>query len=140
MNMKLAGMKVVWEGRECEFREIGDPVIRPRLAEIIAAHERLWGVWVLVSPDLDEEQRQLVRMACNLQLVTPRGERSVREREYYASLVDRELKRQDRPSEGTSRMFAARSAVVDEIVRNPKDNRPFSDRLRDSIARHFGTR
>jgi hypothetical protein len=138
MNMKLAGMKVIWEGRECEFREIGDPVIKPRLAEIVAAHERLWGVWILVSPELDDDQRHLVRLACNLQLITPRAERSVREREYYSALADRELKRQDRPSDSTSRLYAARAAVVNDIIANAKDNRPFPERLKESIAKHFG--
>jgi hypothetical protein len=138
MNLKLAGMKVIWEGRECEFREIGDPVIRPRMAEILAAHERLWGVWILVSPELDDEQRHLVRLVCNLQLITPRAERSIREKEYYLALVDRELKRQDRPSDSTSRLYAARAAVVNDIIANAKDNRPFPERMRDSITRRFG--
>ncbi len=139
MNLKPAGMKVVWEGRECEFRDIGDPVIGPRLAEILAAHERLWGVWILVSPELDQEQRHLARLACDLRLVTPRAERPRREREYYALLVDRELRRRDIPSDSTSRLFAARAAVVDEIIANSREDRPFSELLRDSISRHFGT-
>ncbi len=63
MNLKPAEMKVVWQGKECEFKEIGDPLAKPRLAEILAAHERLWGVWILVSPSLDEEQRRIVRLA-----------------------------------------------------------------------------
>jgi hypothetical protein len=138
MNLKLAGMKVMWEGRECEFREIGDSVIRPRLAEILAAHERLWGVWILVSPELDEEQRHLVKLACDLQFVTPRSEHAAKKREYYALLVDRELKRQDRPSESTNRFYASRSAVVKEIIAAAGEDRPFSELLRDSITRHFG--
>jgi HD superfamily phosphohydrolase len=138
MNLKLAGMKVIWEGRECEFREISDPVIKPRLAELIAAHERLWGVWVLVSPELDEEQRHLVRLACDLQFVTPRSEQAAKKKEYYSLLVDRELKRQDRPSDSTSRLYASRAAVVKEIIATANEDRPFSERLKDSIARHFG--
>ncbi len=138
MNMKLAEMKVIWEGRECEFREIGDPVIRPRLAEILAAHRHLWGVWVLVSPELDEEQRHLVWLACNLRLVTPKAERSMREKEYYSLLVDRELRRLDRPSDSTGSMYASRAAVVKEIIANANPGRAFSERLRESIARHFG--
>jgi uncharacterized protein len=138
MNMALARTKVIWEGRECEFREIGDPVIGPRLAEILAAHRRLWGVWVLVSPALDEEQRHLVRLAFNLELITPRPERRSRENEYYSLLVDRELKMLDRPSDSTGRLYAARAAVVNEIMAGPDDGRPFPERLRESLARHFG--
>ena len=139
MNLKLAGMKVIWEGKECEFREIGDSVIRPRLAEILAAHQRLWGVWVLASPDVDEEQRHLVKLACDLQFITPRSEQAAKKKEYYALLVDRELKRQDRPSDSTSRFYASRSAVVKELIAVAADDRPFSELLRDSITRHFGT-
>jgi len=139
MNLKPAGMKVVWEGRECEFRDIGDALTRPRLAEILAAHERLWGVWILVSPVLDEEQRRLVRMAFDLRLVTPKGQRAAKEDEYYASLVDRELRRRNLRLDTTGRLYETRAAVVKEVASAVRAGRAFSEVIGPSIAMHFGT-
>jgi hypothetical protein len=79
-----------------------------------------------------------VRLAFNLELITPRPERRTKEKEYYSLLVDRELKKFDRPSDSTGRLYAARAAVVNEIMAGPDDGRPFPERLRESLARHFG--
>ncbi len=139
MNLKPAGMKVVWKGRECEFREIDDPLIRPRLSEILAAHERLWGVWILASSRLDEEQRRMVKLACDLRLVTPKNQRAAREKEYYSALVDRELRRRNLPLNSTGRLYAAREAAVRDLTEAAREGRPQPERLADIVSRHFGT-
>ncbi len=137
MNLKPAGTKVIWEGKACEFREIGDPLIRPRLAEILSAHQHLWGVWILVNPRLDEAQRRLVRQAFDLRLVTPKSERPAKEREYYSSLVDRELKRRNLPLDSTGRLYAARAAAVQELAAAAKEGCPLSERLAEIVSRQF---
>jgi hypothetical protein len=139
MNLKVARMKVVWEGEEIELTAVSDPVIQPRLREIITAHQRLWGVWVFVSSTLDEEQRHLVRLACDLQFVTPDSERPVRIRQYYELLVDRQLQREKLVLKGSEEFYAARTAVVNDMVATAKDDRPFPKRLRDSIANRFAS-
>lgn len=137
MNLKVARMKVIWEGREVELSEVSDPIIQPRLKEIISAHQRLWGVWVFVSPSLDQDQRHLVRQACDLRFVTPDSEREVRARQYYELLVDRELKRDAHTVTNSSDFYSSREAVVGDLLATTKDDRPFPVRLKDSIAKRF---
>jgi len=97
----------------------------------------LWGVWVLVSPELSDAQKHLVKLACDIQLITPTAEQQAKERRYYGQLVDRELGKSDLPGDNTSSIYSSREAIVDDIVATAKDNRPFSERLAESIARHF---
>lgn len=137
MNMKVARMKVISEGREAELSEVNDPIIQPRLREILIAHQRLWGVWVFVAPTLDKDQRHLVRQACDLQFVTPDSERLVRTRQYYEALVDRQLQKEKLQLKETAQFYAAREAVVGDMITTAKDGRPFRVRLKDSIATRF---
>jgi len=137
MNLKAAEMKVIWKGQELEFQYIDDPIIHPRLKEIIEAHKRLWGVYILVSPELSDEQKHLVKLACDIQFITPNTERDAKIRRYYGQLVDRELGKSDLPGNNTSSIYNLRDAIVDDVVATAKDDRPFSERLAESITRHF---
>jgi predicted component of type VI protein secretion system len=138
MNLKVARMKIVWQGDEIELSEVTDPVINPRLKEIMTAHQRLWGVWVFVSPGLDADQRDLVKQACDLQFVTHEREQEVRTRHYYQLLVDRELKNQAK-TQTVADFYGARSAVVNDLLATAKDDRPFPERLRHSITARFSS-
>ena len=139
MNLKVARMNVPWKGTETEFGEIDDPIIGPRLKEIIFAHRQLWGVSVFVSGDLGTGQRDLVRQACDLQLVTPSDQLMTKKREYYRHLVDGALQGQEkRVATGTTEGYhRQREQVVDDMVATASDNRPFAARLQGSIAQHF---
>jgi HD superfamily phosphohydrolase len=137
MNLKIAQMKVVWEGAEIELSAVSDPIIQPRLKEIVTAHQRLWGVWVFVNPRLDEATKHLIRQACDLQFVTPESERAVRTRQYYELLVDRQLQTERIAVAGTTEFYGSRSAIVADMVATAKDDRPFRERLAASIAARF---
>ena len=141
MNLKVARMNVPWKGTETEFGEIDDPIIGPRLKEIISAHRQLWGVSVFVSGGLTDEQRNLVRQACDLQLVTPSEQLMTKKKEYYRHLVDRALQGQERKvAAGTTEGYhRQREQVVDNVVATASDSRPFKVRLQGSIAQHFGS-
>ncbi|MCY4075914.1 MAG: HD domain-containing protein [Acidobacteria bacterium] len=141
MNLKVARMNVQWKGKEIEFGKIDDPIIGPRLTEIIDAHQRLWGVWVFVSPALTDEQRNLVRKACDLQLVTASDQLDTKRREYYRNLVDNTLQRQERKIEaGTTKAYhTQREQVVDDMMATARDARTFKRRLQASVRQHFGS-
>jgi uncharacterized protein len=137
MNLKAAEMRVIWKGQELEFQHIDDPIIRPRLKEILEAHKRLWGVYILVSPELSKKQKDLVKLACDIQLITPNTEKDAKIRTYYGQLVDRDLSKRDLPGNNTSSIYGLRDAIVNDVVATAKDDRPFSERLDESIVRHF---
>ena len=141
MNLKVARMNVQWKGTETQFGKIDDPIIGPRLTEIISAHRQLWGVSVFVSSALTADQRHLVRQACDLQLVTASDQLPTKKREYYRHLVDSALQHQERRiAVGTTEAYhTQREQVVDDMVATASDNRPFKGRLRGSITRHFGS-
>ena len=139
MNLKIARMNVMWKGREMEFREIDDSIIGPRLREILLAHKRLWGVWLLASDELDEDQQRLASEAFELEFLTPTDQKSTRKNEYYRHLVDRALRQEARKvSPADTRTYQERrDNVVGEMVATTSDNRPFAERLRASIGQHF---
>jgi uncharacterized protein len=70
MNMKAAMMKVLWKGRIIPFRDVDDPVIGPRLDEILHAHRLLWSVWVFFHPRLDAEQVALLKEKCDIEFLS----------------------------------------------------------------------
>ena len=139
MNLKIARMNVMWKGREMELDAIDDPIIGPRLQEIISAHKQLWGVWLLGSGLLDESQRRLAREAFELEYLTPSDQKATKRREYYGHLVDRALQKVN-PKMGTvdTRTYQERrDGVVDDMLATASDNRAFGTRLRSSIKRRF---
>ena len=139
MNLKIARMNVMWKGHEMEFGKIDDPIIGPRLKEIISAHRQLWGVWLLGSRALDEHQKRLAAEAFELEFLTPTNQKATKRNEYYGHLVDRALRKQARKvSPGDTRTYQERrEGVVDDMVAMASDNRPFQARLEASIRRRF---
>jgi hypothetical protein len=94
MNLKVARMKVLWNGRAIEFKDINDEIISPRLAQIINAHQKLWGIHVFVRDDLDETQRQLVREALEIEFLTSDDQQQRRRDAYYTRIVELSLVRE----------------------------------------------
>ena len=139
MNLKIARMNVMWKGHEMEFGKIDDPIIGPRLKEIISAHRQLWGVWLLASRALDERQERLAAEAFELEFLTPADQKATKRREYYGHLVDQALRQQSRKiAPGNTKAYQERrDAVVDNMVATASDNRPFEARLATSIRQHF---
>jgi len=57
MNMKLARTLIVWGGKNINFKDIEDAVVKPRLDNILEAHKNLWTLQVFASPELSEKTR-----------------------------------------------------------------------------------
>ena len=139
MNMKAASMNVIWKGKEMAFEDIDDSIIEPRLKEILSAHEQLWGVWLLASAELDEEQRSLAREAFELAFLTPGEQEGAKRREYYGHLVDRSLRSEELAIEplAPGDYQTHRNDVVADMLATASERRPFTTRLRGSIRKHF---
>ena len=139
MNLKIARMNVMWKGHEMEFGTIDDPIIGPRLKEIVSAHRQLWGVWLLGSRSLDGRQGELAGEAFELEFLTPAGQKATKRREYYGHLVDRALRHENRrmvPA-NTRTYQERRDEVVDDMMAKASDNRRFETRLKASIRQRF---
>ena len=91
MNLKVARMKVWWNGKAIPFEQIDDEIIEPRLKQIIEAHRKLWGIHVFVDERLTEEEKALVRDALDVEFILDDKERERRRREYYEKIFERNL-------------------------------------------------
>ncbi|HSY48744.1 MAG TPA: HD domain-containing protein [Thermoanaerobaculia bacterium] len=144
MNMKLAKMKVLWRGDKKFLKDIDDTVIRPRLAQILAAHRALWSVRLIVSRELSDKQCALLLRLCTAELLGGGSSREpgqllaayedVVEANVAEIFGDITVKPQDFPT--------LRNAAATLLLKTARDGRPFRKRLAsvaDVVKRqHFG--
>jgi len=119
MNLKVARMKVWWNGSAIPFEKIDDEIIQPRLEQILDAHRKLWGIHVFVDEQLDEEEKALVRDALDVEFVLDDKERERRRREYYEKIFERSL---------------SAAEVEFEIPRADKEYRDMKRQAADALA------
>jgi hypothetical protein len=139
MNLKQAEMRVLWKGKKIPFREIDDPVARPRLQAVLDAHERLWSIRVLVSPTLTQEQRHELKEICELELFTRTEDFHQRQIEYHEQKIWRQIERDQPvallpPAEVKRRVKQAATALC-EAAMTPAE--PFEQRVKKAIAGLF---
>ena len=138
MNMKVADMLVLWKGRPTKFKKVDDPVIAPRLEQILTAHELLWAIYVVVSPRLTDEQRSLVREACDIELVTPADARDERLNRYYQSLLERRLVEKGLTIPPRADEYRAKlAAAASELALTARERRSWEERVGAIVKRHF---
>ncbi len=85
MNLKAAKMKVLWQGNPKSLNEIDDQIIAPKLKVILDAHQMLWAIHVIVSPEMPESQRELLSTACEIEFLCPPDKKYARQQKYYES-------------------------------------------------------
>jgi hypothetical protein len=56
MNLKIAGMRVLWNGEHKTFSEIDDSIVLTRLNAVQEAHKKLWSIRLIASRALTREQ------------------------------------------------------------------------------------
>lgn len=135
MNLKLARMNVRWKGADTQFCEIDDPIIRPRLDEILRAHEMLWGIWLFCEPTLSPNQRALAIEEFKLRfLVRDRDQdqdqhqRRVRHAE---ALIEIYLAKSDAPiTWNIATLLKRKHEVAEEYLATSTDKRTHRARLR----------
>ena len=142
MNMKAADMKVLWKGEPKPLKEIDDPITEPRLKEIMKAHQKLWGFYIICSRQLTEQQCSILRKACDAEFVTTNEQVQERRIEYYQELVELQLSKRDiKMSDGRFRDFSElRKAAAKELADTALDRRPWKERLEGVISKHFPSR
>ncbi len=103
MNRKEAEMNVLWEGHPTQFKNIDDPVVRPRLNATLDAHKLLWSIRLLVRRSLTPAQQQLALDLCEIELLSHTRERTEKQRTLYSQVVQKALATENRriPSSAT---------------------------------------
>lgn len=88
MAMKLAEMKVFWNGHLKPLSECkDDPIIGPKLEVILQSHQNLWAIRAFLNPD-SLDKRDKVESACErLFNFDPRNYEKY-EKRYYGIIVD----------------------------------------------------
>ncbi len=119
MNLKVAQMRVRWNGENCTFKDIDDPIVHTRLAAVEAAHRMLWSIRIITSPSLDQDQ-------------VARLNRYFRARFLEADEV--------KSHEGTDRVLreVIEDFMVRENVRQPQDPAQRRDKLNRVVASLVG--
>jgi HD superfamily phosphohydrolase len=133
MNLKVARMKVLWKGIPVEFQKIDDPVIAPRLEQVLRAHEMLWGVHIFVNPNLQEDQLRIIKKAASF-IFCHHHDRDER-RDFSLALIDYRLKTRGVAPPGD--LYERREKAVAELLADASDNRPWGIRVDEILAKHF---
>ena len=139
MNPKLAKMQVLWKGTARDFKDIDDPVITPRLQEIIKAHEMLWGIHVFVRRDLSDKQLALLRRACDLEFLNEPDRQQESQLEYYEKLIELHLEklRINIPSD-SEEFFQRRAQAALRLADAAHDRRSWEERISAVTSEYFG--
>lgn len=141
MNLKAAGMRVLWKGEAKKLQDIDDPIIKPRLDLTLKAHEELWGVSVIGNPELSERQRSLLREASYLELCCAKSEAQERRLAYYEKLVDDYLlKAVPQPTMSAATMLAGREEAAQRLIVAANDSRKWQLRVKEAVESVFELR
>lgn len=138
MNSKAAEMRVEWKGQAKRLRDIDDPIMQPRLKQIIDSHEMLWKLYIFANHSLTAPQKRLLLRACEIHFVCPNDTRTEKVQEYYEAILAaqlEELKVQLTPSS----TMKALSAAASELQTISTDKHNFRARCRAAIEKHFKT-
>jgi HD superfamily phosphohydrolase len=138
MNRKEAEMKVLWKGHPAQFKDIDDPVVRPRLNATIEAHKLLWSIRLLVRRSLTPAQQQLAMDLCDIELLSDPRERPEKQRVLYNQIVSKALAAENRIIPSLAKEYGEKvGEIVQELVATGHKGGSFSQRLRVSINLHF---
>lgn len=89
MSMKLAKMKVFWNGNCKPLEDCkDDPVIKDKLSMILKSHESLWAIRSFINPDYLDRADVIVN-ACKQNFIFEPGEREGYKKQFYRNMVSR---------------------------------------------------
>ncbi|MGO8697351.1 MAG: hypothetical protein ACLQVY_06500 [Limisphaerales bacterium] len=138
MNRKEAEMKVLWKGHPTQFKEIDDPVVRPRLNATLDAHKLLWSIRLLVRRSLTPQQQQLAMDLCDIELLSGTRERPEKQRALYTQIVGMALEAENRIIPSSAREHGEKvGKIVEELMAIAHKGESFSQRLRSAINTNF---
>lgn len=139
MNLKAAGMRVLWKGDPKKLKDIDDHIIKNRLDLTLEAHKALWAVSVIVNPGLSERQLELLKEATFLELCCNSKEAAGKREAYYEKLVEEYLLSSSpkRPMD-PAKMVEAKREVARRLAVAARDGRDWKARLSDAVNSVFG--
>ena len=91
MNMKVAKVNVRWKGKDTILSEIDDPVVQPRLREILKAHQMLWGIWIIGTDKLIEEQKAMLLESFKLKFLVTENTQLERQEAHVERIIERQM-------------------------------------------------
>lgn len=132
MNPKAAEMKVEWCGKAMPFKDIDDPIVKPRLKQIIEAHWALWKIYVIGSRELTVEQQQLLRSGCEVHFIDSDEEKGMK---YYEDIIEAKLVKEncDIHTKVTTYKAALKVGASDLRVVATDKKQDFSKRLNEIV-------
>jgi HD superfamily phosphohydrolase len=139
MNLKLAMMNVRWKGADMHLCEIDDPVIRPRLDEILRAHEMLWGISLIGEPTLSDDQKALAVEEFKLRFLVGDADEHQRRLKQAEALIDLHLAKSTKQFSGDmATLMTRKSQVAAEYLATSTDKKSHHARLRAAAQRVTG--
>lgn len=131
MNMKVAKMNVRWKGADTHFFEIDDPVIRPRLDEILRSHEMLWGIWMICERTLSPTQRALAVEEFKLRFLVRDADQHQRRMKHAEALIEIHLAKSATQFKGDiATLLKRKHDVAEEYLAISTDKRTHQARLK----------
>ncbi len=89
MNLKLAEMKVLWNGSLQELKNCADePVVGPKLKTILESHRQLWAIRGFLAPE-HLDQKEACKEGLNYLLSFDPHNRELAARDFYSKVVAR---------------------------------------------------
>lgn len=88
MAMKLAEMKVIWNGKLVPLNQCkDDPIVGPKLAGILESHENLWGIRAFYNPDF-QHKKDIIENACKYLFTFKTRDKTSHEKTFYKDIVE----------------------------------------------------
>lgn len=137
MNLKAAEMRVLWKGDARKLHEIDDPVVSPRLKTTIDAHQSLWGVSVMCSPDWSETQRARAVEGCRIELCTSVQHTKVARLGYYEKLVEEYVGGNGRMATMSPTEFITARQRAAELLEAKAYSGSWSERIKGAVEQAF---
>jgi hypothetical protein len=126
------------KGDQNKFKNIDDPMVKPRLTATLDAHHLLWSIRLLLRRTLTPAQRELAKDLCELELVTDSGERDKKQQSLYTRIVESSLAAENRRIPASAAAYHQQvSELVEELLAPAHKGENFSTRLRSAVHRRF---
>jgi hypothetical protein len=140
MNLKVARMRVLWNGRHTTFKKIDDPIVHTRLTAVEDAHKMLWCV-NLIARGLSEDKKVRLNRYFAARFFEADPEKSKRATDRVLRDVVEEFMVDNsvpQPSDPLDRRSKVDAVVVEMSTAFHGGKGTFKDRLEAAVRGHFG--
>lgn len=139
MNRKEAEVNVLWKGHPEFFKDIDDPVVKPRLEATLQAHKLLWSIRIFVRRSMSEEQKRLAKQLCEIELLSGTTEQLEKKRATFNEVIRLALVADDRSIPPSASEYEDKlDRIAGKLTVVGHEGESFSKRLRKTINQEFG--